>query len=195
MTPERMAEIYGELEQMKVPLDHSANRGPTYLLEKLQECRRHQDRLLTITAEVERELARAKRETRAWKTALQIAGASDQAPNARKKSHAAQDMLDDLRGLERSLHYARHNMKVTDSDIRLSAGLVDLQFKLGEVRPPEDVPPTVAPAPQTAPTITPPADVPSVTAETVFAQDPRPATPAEVSAEIDDISAFLNEVK
>jgi hypothetical protein len=169
-------------------------RGATYLLEKLQDCRRHQDRLLTLTSEVERELATAKREARAWKTALSVAGASAQLPDLRKKWHAAQDGLDDLRGLERSLNYARHNMKTTDSDIRLASGLVDLQFKIGEVRPPADEPAPAPPAPQTSPTIVPP-EVPSVTAETAFASDPRPANPVEVSAQVDDISAFLSEVR
>lgn len=192
MTPERMTEIYRELEGVKVPLDHSSVRGATYLLEKLQECRRHQDRLLTLTSEVERELAAAKREARAWKTALSVAGVSAQVPDLRKRWHAAQDALDDLRGLERSLNYARHNMKTTDSDIRLASGLVDLQFKIGEVRPPEREDPPVI---QTAPTIEPPTDVPTVAVETAFAEDPRPAHPAEVVAPIDDISAFLNEVR
>jgi hypothetical protein len=200
-----MTEIYRELETMRVPLDHSSIRGTTYLLEKLQECRRYQDRLLTLTSEVEQALAGAKRMVRATKAALSIAGLSAQAPHLRAQSHEAQDALDDLRGLATSLNYARQNMKVTDSDIRLASGLVDLQFKLGEVRPPE--PSLTAPTETTLTTATPapdpvttpvvkiePPDLPKIAAE-VFATDPRPAAPAEALADVDDISAFLSEVR
>lgn len=206
MTKDRQTEIYKELETMRVPLDHSSIRGTTYLLERLQECRRYQDRLLTLTSEVEQALAGAKRLVRATKAALSIAGLSAQAPSLRASSHEAQDTLDDLRGLERSLNYARQNMKTTDSDIRLASGLVDLQFKLGEVRPPE---PTVETTPQPAtqtlteiplPDVTTssvkiePPDLSKIAAE-VFATDPRPADQTEAQASVDDISAFLNEVR
>lgn len=208
MTKDRQMEIYRELETMRVPLDHSSIRGTTYLLEKLQECRRYQDRLLTLTSEVEQALAGAKRLVRATKAALSIAGLSAQAPSLRASSHEAQDTLDDLRGLERSLNYARQNMKTTDSDIRLASGLVDLQFKLGEVRPPEptvEATPTPQPATQTVTEIPlpdvvtssvkiEPPDLSKIAAE-VFATDPRPTDQTEAQASVDDISAFLNEVR
>lgn len=176
MTSQRISEIYQELEGMRVLLDHSGHRGATYLLEKLQECRRYQDRLLTLTAEVERALSSAKRKVRACKTALAVAGLAAEHRSALHAELAqAQDLLDELRGVQASLNYARQNMRIADSDVRLASGLVDLQHKLGEVRPPD------SPADRAVQEVIP------------FTADPPSNGP--VAAPVDDISAFFESVE
>jgi hypothetical protein len=75
--------------------------------------------------------------------------------------------LDDLKGLDQALRVCRSNLKTTESDIRLSSHLLDLQIKLGEIRPPDPkaVPSAIA------------ADQPATAIEGLFS--PTPPTPVE----------------
>jgi hypothetical protein len=162
MTEARITEIYAQMDQARVPLPPDLP-GPGELLEKLREVRRWQDAVISLTTEVMRESAGAKKTIRALQALLTAGVAGD----ARADLLEAKNRLDDLKGLDQALRVCRNNLKTTESDIRLSSHLIDLQMKLGEVRPPDPkaVPSAIA------------ADTPATAIEGLFA--PTPATPVQ----------------
>lgn len=163
MTEARMTEIYALLDKARVPLSPD-QQGPTELLEQLREVRRWQDAVITVSTEVMRETAGAKKAIRSYQAMLTV-GTAD--PRVRESLHDAKDQLDDLRSLEQAIRVCRNNLKTTESDIRLSSHLLDLQIKLGQVTPP-------------APVVTPSAHAshqPATAIEGLFS--PSPATPVE----------------
>lgn len=163
MTEARMTEIYTHLDQARVPLPPDLT-GPGELLEKLREVRRQQDMLISLTTEVMREAAGVKKEIRAYQAMLTVGSAP---PTTREHLRVVKDRLDDLKALDQALRVCRSNLKTTESDIRLSSHLLDLQLKLGEIKPPTPAVVTSAHA----------ADTPTTQIEGLFS--PSAATPVE----------------
>ena len=145
MKLEQLQQIYQELEQLsQVHIDPAAELGPTYLLNKLWECRRNQDRLQSLTATVHREMSAMKKAVRSQKA--QVALLKRAGPGRELDLYAAEtahrqseDALDDLQAMEKVLGVARYNLRVTDSDIRLATRLYEAQTRLGaNIPPPPD---------------------------------------------------------
>lgn len=167
MTEQRISEIYQMLGEARVPLPPD-QQGPQVLLEKLREVRRWQDAVISLTTEVMRASAGAKKAIRALQ-GLVSSGEANSIREYRRELTEAKDQLDDLRSLDQAIRVCRNNLKTTESDIRLCSHLLDLQIKLGEIQPKE------------APTPAPPAPSPHAqhqpltTIEGIFA--PLPAAP------------------
>lgn len=138
MDENRISAIYTTLDRARVPLPPD-QQGPQVLLEKLREVRRWQDTVISLSTEVMRETAGARKQVRA----LQALTAHTSGPDLSKYRHdlhGAKDLLDDLKSLEQALRVCSANLKTTESDIRLCSHLLDLQIKLGEIRPVEPPP-------------------------------------------------------
>ena len=152
MNADEIAAVYQELGDATLRLDFQVERGPQYLLEQLQECRRKQDQISQLQVRIQRELAgvkRARRAARALVALNQRHPESAAFETAKADLEQAENQYDELTALRDAVAVARGTLRATDSDIRLSASLVDMQMKLGQVRPPSDVPDAVPPV-QTA---------------------------------------------
>ncbi len=154
MKQEQLQQTYQELEQLsQVHIDPATELGPRYLLDKLWECRRNQDRLQMLTATIHRETSGLKKAARSLKAQVAILkrAGPDRAVDlfeAEKSLRAAEDALDDLSALEKVMGVARYNLRVTDQDIRLATRLYEAQTRLGgHIPPPPDEQP-VAGVPQ-----------------------------------------------
>lgn len=211
MDEARLKAIYAELDTMRVPMVLPANPLPHMLMGMLEQCRRFQDRVLDLSTEVEKEKSAARKAVRAAQAAVSLSGGSTASNPHKEDLRRAQDTLDDVRALAEVLSVTRANLKVTDSDIRLGAQLIDQQMRLGNVRPPaptapspqaanvpvEDVLKVFSPAPNTTPATPPP--VPATTWSATPAPEPPKTSHGGmtvqqpvVSAEIEDISAFFS---
>lgn len=138
MTPERLTEIYAYLSTATLTVDASTQRGPDYLQDQLQTCRRMQDAVVQIQIEVHRALAATKRGRRAARSLVALHKKHPESVGytaARDDLDQLEGAHDDLVGLMASVSVARGNLRATDSDIRLSATLMELQVRLGVIRP------------------------------------------------------------
>lgn len=208
MTPQREEAIYKRLEQLTLTLDMQTERGPTYLMDKLLECRRLQDETVQLLNEVRKARAQMKIHRRSQAAILSLQP-TDLA--ARAAYRDAEDRYDALTALEGCVNSIRRNLSSTDSDIRLGAKLVEHQLKLGAITPsaaaavttelPGVVPapielPDIAPVetlPFTAPPEPPPAPVTEEQLASLFAVDPVPVgAPGAGRSSIASIEAFLS---
>jgi len=150
MTQDRVQEIYQEIGTLgSIPLDPSPELGPSYLLGKLQECRRQQDRTQTLMVETHRALSAAKQAKRILIGKRHLyrgqAEKAEERYRVEQELETAENRVDEVQALERVLSVVRGNLKATDSDIRLAARLLDTQLRLGQIMPPHRDQPVASP--------------------------------------------------
>jgi hypothetical protein len=139
MDAARREEVYLRLRDLQViDMDHAVERGPSYLLERLKQCRRQQDEVLTLSVEIKRATSKAKIASRMAKSAMAW---TDQRDASRKQAlkdeyETALSDFDELRTLEEVAAISRMNLRTADSDIRLGAQLLEQQIKLGVITTP-----------------------------------------------------------
>lgn len=134
MTTERIHAIYEELKTLTLLIDLAPEMGPEYLLEMLAECRRRQERAITLLVEVRQSRSTARRVQRALREQVPLLP-SLEAAQAKAEADAARDLYDELTTLESCVNVARSNLRMADSDIRLAERLIEQQRQLGSLRP------------------------------------------------------------
>lgn len=200
MDEARARAIYATLEQARVPLTPDLS-GPGILMEKLREVRRWQDTVISLSAEILRASAGAKKAVRAQQAVVSLTSSPDR-KRAQEHLGELKDALDDLRALEQATRVCLANLKTTESDIRLSAHLLDLQIKLGEVQPPRAAPTPPPPSPHAAHQpvtiiegLFNPAAIPTAPVTTAAERGPlpthQPAYSGVVETSIDDLDSIL----
>lgn len=213
MTTQRVEAIYARLGELTIQLDMQVERGPTYLMDKLLECRRLQDETVSLLNETRRARATVKVDRRAQQAILALQPTD---LPTRQAVRERDDEYDTLTALEQCVNTVRRNLSQTDSDIRLGAKLVEQAMKMGPVKPSaanaamQDVIPDPMPEPpmggvtpvnlpgmaseDVMPFTAPPdPPVPEVDLGSLIASDPvRPGNPGAAMSSIADIDKFLS---
>lgn len=140
MTPERVTTIYAELDTLAVTLEQRPELGSVYLLERLMECRRKQDRISEILVLINRELSVTRCAARTLRASIDVIGRSKDTILLRAELQPYVDDEDTLKYLLASVRLRRENLRATSSDIRVMVNVVDQLRKLGEVQPPPEKP-------------------------------------------------------
>jgi hypothetical protein len=123
--------LYQELQAMTVSMDHATERGPQYLLTQLQECRRKADRVSQILILLSQERSNLLRARRATMAGIKLAGEASQADALRAQLEGLLDSFDEVKGLLEAVRVVRANLRITDSDIRLGAKIMEQQRQMG----------------------------------------------------------------
>jgi hypothetical protein len=131
----QIQQYYEILEDLKVPLDKSPQRGLAYLRERMIECREKQDRVTDLLAEVRKPYAAIRTQVRNLKASVELAKNTPEIAPLRTALYEWADLDDEVRYLTDVIKAKASNLKMTSSDIRLLYSVVEQQLKLGEVQP------------------------------------------------------------
>ena len=141
MTQAEIQAIYQEIETMSVGLETQAPElGPLYYLERVQECRRAQDRVTDLTVKVTRALSEALAHLRASNAGVEIAQDLTTLTEFRTAAKLHDAEADDLRLLSKSLEVRRANLRQMASDVRLMCNLMEVQRGIGAPVPAQEAP-------------------------------------------------------
>lgn len=155
MTKDERQAIYQEIEGLSIRLETQApEMGPRYYMERMQDCRRAQDRVVDLCVRVNREMSRARMDLRAAQAGVTMAADTATMIEFRDAANRLEAEEMDLRLLYKSLEVRRGNLRGMAQDIRTITKLMDDQRGLGSVAPAEEAgeerPSSLAPRPQRA---------------------------------------------
>lgn len=133
MTPDEIGQVYGELEQMFVPLEMSPERGLTYIRERLTMVRAMADRVAEIRLKVSRALSTVLEDHLVAQQIHEV----QPTPDSKRRVKELEILKQRHTMLTKMVAMQAQVLSRTSLDIRLLADITKEQIKRGEINPNE----------------------------------------------------------